>query len=130
MAYKLFWQNDNPHRPTDIGRVTATRIGRGGVPGRAEPTDKDKWKFVIDFVGGPLSGMAPRYDITPVVNVSRGKVSNAYVVKIVGTEQWRAVFDVYAPGKKQIDLRCFLRHDDKTLTETWIYQYFPPTHAT
>jgi glucan biosynthesis protein len=23
-------------------------------------------------------------------------------------------------------LRCFLRLDGKTLTETWLYQYFPP----
>jgi glucans biosynthesis protein len=129
VAYKLYWQNDNPYPPTDVGRVSATRIGRGGIPGKPDPTDKDKWKFVIDFIGGPLSTMARRYDVTPVVNVSRGKVSNAYVVKVVGTERWRAAFDVYAPGKKQIDLRCFLRLDDKALTETWLYQYFPPTGA-
>ena len=125
-AYKLYWQNDNPHRPTDVARVVATRIGRGGVPGKPAPTDKDSWKFVIDFMGGPLTGMKARYDLKPEVNVSRGKVSNGYVVKVVGTERWRAAFDVYAPGKKQIDLRCFLRLDDKTLTETWLYQFFPP----
>lgn len=128
-AYKLYWQNDNPHPPTDVARVVATRIGRGGVPGQPAPTDKDSWKFVIDFAGGPMTGMAPRYDLKPVLNVSRGEVSNPYVVKIVGTEQWRAAFDIHAPGKKQIDLRCFLRLDDKTLTETWLYQFFPPDGA-
>ena len=56
-AYKLYWQNDNPHPPTDVARVVATRIGRGGVPGKPAPTDKDSWKFVIDFMGGPLTGM-------------------------------------------------------------------------
>jgi len=126
MSYRLFWQNHMPHPPTDIARVIATRVGRGGVPGKPASTDKDSWKFVIDFAGGPLSGMAPRYDITPVVNISRGKIINPYVIKIVGTEYWRAAFDVYAPGKEQIDLRCFLRLDNKTLTETWLYQYFPP----
>ena len=128
-AYKLYWQNDNPHPPTDVARVVATRIGRGGVPGKPAPTDKDSWKFVIDFLGGPLAGMKARYDIKPVVNSSRGKVSNGYVVKVVGTERWRAAFDVYAPGKQQIDLRCFLRLGDKTLTETWLYQFFPPDGA-
>jgi glucans biosynthesis protein len=125
-AYKLYWQNDNPHPPTDVARVTATRIGRGGVPGKPAPTDKDSWKFVIDFMGGSLTGMKARYDIKPIVSVSRGKISNAYVVKVVGTERWRAAFDVYAPGKKQIDMRCFLRLDDNTLTETWLYQFYPP----
>lgn len=124
-SYQLYWQDHMPHPPTDIGRVIATRIGRGGVPGKPAPTDKDSWKFVIDFAGGPLAGMAPRYDIAPVVNLSRGKIVNPYVIKIVGTERWRAAFDVYAPGKEQIDLRCFLRLDNKTLTETWLYQYFP-----
>lgn len=129
MAYRLYWQNDNPHPPAEIGRVTATRIGRGGVPGKPAPTDKDSWKFVIDFAGGPLADMAPRYDVEPVVTVSRGKVTNAYVIKVVGTERWRAAFDVYAPGKEQIDLRCFLRLDNKSLTETWLYQYIPPPNA-
>ena len=124
-AYKLYWQNDNPHPPTDVARVTSTRIGRGGVPGKPAPTDKDTWKFVIDFMGGPLTGMKARYDNKPIENVSRGKVTNGYVVKVVGTERWRAAFDVYAPGKQQIDLRCFLQLGDKTLTETWLYQFYP-----
>jgi glucans biosynthesis protein len=128
-AYKLYWKDDNPHPPTEVGRVTATRIGRGGVPGKPASTDKDSWKIVIDFMGGPLAGMKPRYDIKPIVNVSRGKISNAYVIKVVGTERWRAAFDVYAPGKQQIDLRCLLQLGDRTLTETWLYQYFPPDGA-
>jgi glucans biosynthesis protein len=125
-AYRLYWQNDNPDAPKDVGRVTATRIGRGGVPGHPSPEDKDSWKFVIDFVGGPLSQMAARFDVTPVVTTSRGKVAKAYVIKVVGTDRWRALVDIHAPGKEQINLRCFLRLDDKTLTETWLYQYFPP----
>jgi glucans biosynthesis protein len=129
IGYRLYWQNHMPNPPSDIARVTATRIGRGGVPGKPAPTDKDSWKFVIDFKGGPLTGMAPRYDITPVVNISRGKIINPYVIKIVGTERWRAAFDVDAPGKEQIDLRCFLRLADKTLSETWIYQYFPSAES-
>jgi len=130
IAYRLYWQNNHPHPPTDIARVVATRIGHGGVPGSPASTDKDSWKFVIDFVGGPLSAMAPRFDLKPEVNVSRGKVTNAYVVKVVGTDQWRVAFDVHAPGKQQIDLRCYLRHEGMTLTETWLYQFFPPGSAT
>jgi glucans biosynthesis protein len=126
LEYRLYWQDESPHPPPNIARVTATRIGRGGVPGKSSSEDKNKWKFVIDFKGPPLSQMAPRYDVTPVVNVSRGTVENAYVIKVVGTDQWRALFDVDAPGTQQIDLRCFLRLGGTTLTETWFYQYFPP----
>jgi glucans biosynthesis protein len=67
--------------------------------------------------------MAPRFDITPVVSVSHGAVANAYVVKVVGTEKWRALFDLVVEGKSTVDLRCYLRLGDQTLTETWLYQY-------
>jgi glucans biosynthesis protein len=126
VSYRLYWQNDDPHPPSNIARVMATRIGRGGVPGQGQPDDKDKWKFVIDFEGSPLSEMQARFDIKPLVTLSRGKVLNPYVIKVVGTNRWRAAFDVLAPGKEQINLRCYLRLGDQTLTETWMYQYFPP----
>jgi len=126
LAYRLYWQDRNPKPATETAHVISTRIGRGGVPGKPSPQDKDSWKFVIDFAGGSMADMAPRFDITPVVTVSRGKVINPYVIKVVGTKTWRALFDVYAPGKQQIDLRCFLRFEGKTLTETWLYQFFPP----
>ena len=129
LAYRLYWQNENPHPSDNVSRVIATRIGRGGEPGKPTPTDKESWKFVIDFAGGPLATMKQRFDIKPVVTTSRGKVIRPYSVKIVGTDHWRAVFDIHAPGKQQIDLRCFLRLDGKPLTETWLYQYFPPDGA-
>lgn len=126
-GYRLYWRDDEPHPPNDVSRVTATRVGRGGVPGHPSPDDKDSWKFVVDFEGGPLSKMAPRFDVTPVVTASRGKIDNPYVIKVVGTDRWRALFDVHAPGKEQINLRCYLRFGGKALTETWLYQYFPPS---
>jgi glucans biosynthesis protein len=125
LNYRLYWQDQCPFPPKDVGCVTATRTGRGGVPGQPSPDDKNKRKFVIDFAGGPLTQMAPRFDVTPVVTVSRGKVTDAYVIKVVGTEKWRALFDVDAPGLDPVELRCFLRLDGKTLTETWLYHYIP-----
>jgi glucans biosynthesis protein len=122
LDYRLYWQDDEPH-PTDLARVVATRIGRGGVPG--QPAPKDRWKFVIDFRGGPLAAMAPRYDVTPVVSVSRGQVHRPYVVKVVGTDRWRGFFDVSLAGKDPIDMRCYLRLGEETLSETWLYQFYP-----
>ena len=39
------------------------------------------------------------------------------------------VFDVGADGKDPVDLRCYLRLGDQTLSETWIYQFLPVARA-
>ncbi|HUE63022.1 MAG TPA: glucan biosynthesis protein [Rhizomicrobium sp.] len=121
--YRLYWQDSEPAFPKDIARVVATRLGIGGIPGQT-PSPQDKRKFVIDFTGGPLMQLQQRYDITPVTNSSRGKIDNAHVIKVVGTDRWRALFDLQLDGNAPADLRLFLRLGDKTLSETWIYQYF------
>ncbi len=126
LAYRLHWSNDNPFPPASIGRVVATRIGHGGIPGASTHDDREKWKFVVDFEGGVLTDMAARFDVTPVVVVSRGSVDNAYVIKVVGTKRWRALFDARIAGPDPVNLRLFLRLGTKTLTETWLYQFFPP----
>jgi periplasmic glucans biosynthesis protein len=121
--YRLYWQDAEPNYPKSLARVVATRIGRGGVPGQPPPSNKRK--FVIDWQGGPLDQLQQRYDVTPVINVSNGKADGAYVIKVVNTDRWRSLFDITLDGKTPIDLRCYLKLGDKTLTETWIYQYFP-----
>ena len=99
--------------------MVATRLGHAG-----DFKGLGNARIVVDFSGGALSAMAPRFDVTPVINASRGKVNGAFVIKVVGTNRWRAMFDLAPDGKGPIDLRCFLRLGDKTLSETWIYQYF------
>ncbi|HEX4635623.1 MAG TPA: glucan biosynthesis protein [Rhizomicrobium sp.] len=122
--YRLYWQNSEPAFPKSIAKVVATRLGRGGIPGQ-NPWPRDKHKFVVDFTGGPLMQMHQRYDVKPVVTASHGKIDNAYVIKVVGTELWRALFDLQAEGNEPVDLRMYLRLGDQTLSETWLYQYFP-----
>lgn len=127
--YKLYWQNDEPNPPINIGRVVATYTGAGGVPGARQKDDVLKRKFVVDFAGGPLDSLEQRFDVTPVVSHSRGRVDNAYVIKVVGTNRWRALFDLEAEGDGPVDLRCYLRLGDETLTETWLYQWLPTPRA-
>ena len=122
LDYKLYWQDREPNVTDAQARVVATRRGRGGIPG-VPPSPAGKQKFVIDFEGGPLAQMEARYDVTPVVTTSRGKIDNAYVIKVVGTDRWRAFFDFVADGPAPVNLRCFLRLDGKALSETWLYQY-------
>jgi len=122
--YRLYWQDKEPAFPKNIAMVVATRLGRGGIPG-ANPWPRDKFKFVVDFTGGPLMQMQQRYDVTPVVTASRGKIDNAYVIKVVGTDRWRALFDLQVEGAQPVDLRMYLKLGNRTLSETWLYQYFP-----
>lgn len=125
LSYRLYWRNDEPHPPENLARVISTRTGAGGVPGRPSSSDSRKRKFVIDFAGGPMTKMAPRFDITPVITLSQGVVDNAYVIKVVGTDNWRAVFDVHTTSSEPVDMRCFLQLGGETLTETWLYQHLP-----
>jgi periplasmic glucans biosynthesis protein len=125
VRYRLYWQPEDPPPPAGVARVLATRVGLGGVPGQPRPSDQ--YKFAIDFDGPDLRQLKQRYDIEAVVSTSRGKVVNPYVIKVVGTTRWRAIFDVSAPGKDPINLRCFLRLGEHTLSETWLYQFFPPS---
>jgi len=86
---------------------------------------RDKHKFVVDFTGGPLIQLRQRFDVAPVTSTSRGKIDDAYVIKVVGTDRWRALFDLQLDGPQPADLRLFLKLRNKTLSETWLYQYFP-----
>lgn len=123
--YRLHWVGKAPYPPSSVAYVVATRLGRPGFPGQHEPRDENGRKFVIDFTGGPLSTLEQRYDLDVIVSASSGTVTNAYALKVVGTERWRAAFDLHTVGKAPVNLRCFLRLGNRTLTETWLYQYFP-----
>ena len=60
-----------------------------------------------------------------VTSARAARIDNAYVIKVVGTDRWRALFDLAVEGSGPVDLRLFLKLGDKTLSETWLYQYFP-----
>jgi glucans biosynthesis protein len=64
-----------------------------------------------------------------VVTASRGRIDNVYALQVVGTREWRAFFDLYADGPEPAELRCFLRLDQRPLTETWLYRYIPFAYA-
>jgi glucans biosynthesis protein len=124
LRYRLYWSSDEPH-PTPLARVVATRLGLGGEPGRTRP--KGVRKFVVEFLGGPLSTLRFGDKPEPVLWSSRGTFSNVFTEAVpdgvVG--HWRAEFDFAAAGTDVVDMRLFLRAADKTLSETWLYQFHP-----
>lgn len=121
--YRLFWIADDPYS-ANLGRVIATRLGRGGIPGMKQ-APPHKTKIVIDFAGGPLENLDKTAPVQLMLNASSGKIENDYVLQVVGTQHWRAFFDIEAENMNPVDIRIYLRLGDQALTETWIYQYIP-----
>jgi periplasmic glucans biosynthesis protein len=122
--YRLHWGADEPF-PTALARCVATRMGRGGQPGRSRPAGVEK--FMVEFLGGPLSQLA--FGVRPEAVLSAPSGAFSYVFTeavpdgVVG--HWRAQFDFAPAGKDVVDLRLFLRLGERTLSETWLYQYHP-----
>jgi glucans biosynthesis protein len=120
--YRLHWLADEPYPPL-LGRVVATRLGWGGVlVGQPRPENR-VWRLVIDFAGGPLAGIEKNAPVKLVVTTTRGKLIYSSALQVVGTERWRGAFDIEVEGSEPVDIRACLRLGDRTLTETWLYQF-------
>ena len=126
-AYRLHWGRGNPFF-TD-GRVLATRSGIGGVVGRKR--HYFSWRFAVDFVGANLQALGEHARVEAIVTVSRGRVETVSARPVVGANAWRAMFDLVPTDEsvEPINLRLYLALDGQALTETWLYQYEPPTAA-
>jgi glucans biosynthesis protein len=87
------------------------------------------WRFAVDFAGGELAALAKSTEVVPVVTVSRGTVEVPSARPLQSIGGFRAMFDVKPPDEsvQPIDLRLFLRHRNQPLTETWLYQWTPPS---
>ncbi len=121
--YRLSWL-DAVSMPDGLGRVSGTWTGAGGRPGHKRP--EGVRKFAIDFQGKAFGRLGRDDGVEIVVKPSRGTIQRAYTHPVVDQrERWRAIFDLEAAGNDPVDLRAFLRHNGRPLTETWIYQYFP-----
>ncbi len=124
LRYKLHWLADEPY-PSPLGRCVATRLGRGGQPGKPRPNGVRK--FAVEFLGGPLAKLP--YGIKPelVLSASRGEFTYSYAEAVPDgvLGHWRALFDLTAEGTGPVELRLYLKAAGEVLTETWLYQYRP-----
>lgn len=123
-AYRLDWVRDNP-TASEVARFTAIRLGAGGVPGQPRP--KGVIKVVCDFAGPNLSGLTREDGLSVVVSTSGPQASNTAAYPVVGTDYWRALFDltVAQAGDAPIDLRAYVDRAGTAMTETLILQLFP-----
>lgn len=124
LHYRLHWLADEPY-PTPLARCVATRLGNGGEPGKPRP--RGVRKFVVEFLGGPLTDIPSGRKVEPVLWSSRGSFSNIFAEAVPNDVpgHWRASFDLTSTGNEPVELRAFLRSGEATLSETWLYQYHP-----
>lgn len=122
--YRLHWMEAPVYGEQPVGHVIATRLGRAGIPGQPRP--EGGVKYAIDFAGGELASYTSEQRVVePVVEASHARIDNPYAIRVVGTDHWRLVFDVYPDGDAPVDLRAFLRADKRALTETWVFTHRP-----
>lgn len=124
IGYKLFWQSRQP-QPITLARCVATRMGRGGQPGRVRP--QGVVKFVVEFQGAALDHLPNGTKPEAVLTTSRGKFSQVFTEAVPDgiKGHWRAVFDLTVTGSDAVEMRLYLRLAGKPLSETWAYQYHP-----
>ena len=85
-------------------------------------------KFLIEFKGAPLRDLPYGVKPEPVISISRGTLGPYQFTESVPDDvpgHWRTQFDLIVEGSEPVELRCYLRLGDKTLSETWAYQYHP-----
>jgi periplasmic glucans biosynthesis protein len=125
LGYRLSWVKDTPEIPA--ASFIATRIGAGGVPGQPRPANVVK--FVCDLDGKGLEGLDRSSGVEAVVEASRGTLDLVVAFPIATTDRWRVTFDLDIgppdPADAPIDLRMYVSHDGKAMSETWLYQVFP-----
>ena len=124
LAYRLHWLADEPY-PTPLARCVATRLGNGGQPGLPRPAGVRK--FMVEFLGEPLTRLAYGEKPEAVLWASRGSFSYVFTEAVPNDVpgHWRAQFDLTVAGPEPVEMRLFLRLGETVLSETWLYQYHP-----
>jgi glucans biosynthesis protein len=125
-SYRLYWGTRMPYS-TPLAQTIATRTGMGGMIGQKR--QYYSWHFAVDFSGGELAALQKDANVEAIISASKGTTEHVtahYVDEIKG---YRALFDIRPPEDSNdiIDLRLYLRIDSRPLTETWIYQWMPPS---
>jgi glucans biosynthesis protein len=125
-SYRLYWGTHMPFGSA-LAQTIATRTGIGGTVGQKR--QYYSWHFAVDFAGGELGALSRDANVEAVITTSRGTTEHVTAHYIAEFNGYRALFDVKPPDDSNdpLDLRMYLRIEGRPLTETWIYQWTPPS---
>ncbi|CAI9119992.1 glucan biosynthesis protein [Brytella acorum] len=116
-TYRMYWGWDTPW-PTDLARVSATRVG--------SVTDHpDARMFVIDFDGKPFENLPPNAQFHLIPRSSVGTIRNVVVEPNPNIKGWRTTFEFYPGDAKLAELQCQLADDKAPVSEQWMYHWTP-----
>ncbi|EPC00334.1 hypothetical protein L861_07500 [Litchfieldella anticariensis FP35 = DSM 16096] len=131
-SYRLYWSGE---RPFDSGlvKIDTTRSGMGGftegwAPGEHYP---DVWarRFAVDFIEGDIESLwNGDRNVYATISASTGEVRDVQLLWMDPVKSLRVLFDWYPENDLQdpVDMRMVLEADGEIISETWLYQYFPP----
>ncbi len=127
-SYRMYWCTQPPFT-IPLAQTVATRTGIGGVVGQKR--GYFSWRFAVDFAGGELATIPGNATVEPVITASRGQIEITSARPLYPVQGFRAMFDIRPldDSTDPIDLRLFLRRNGQPLSETWIYQWTPPSPA-
>jgi len=125
-SYRLYWGTRMPYA-SPLAQTIATRTGIGGTVGQKR--QYYSWHFAVDFAGGELGALAKDANVEAVISTSRGTTEHITAHYVEEFRGYRALFDIrpQEDSNDVIDVRLYLRIDGRPLTETWIYQWMPPS---
>lgn len=114
-GYKLYALQTEPPRPPLL-RVLSTLVN--------PPHEKVPIRFVIDFAGALPHAVSG----APIANVqvSSGQVQNLGIERNEVIGGWRTSFNLADIGDRAVDLRLYLHHAGKRLSEAWLYHLRAP----
>jgi glucans biosynthesis protein len=105
-----------------IGRTVGTRTGPAVPVDAARDDHKAALRFWLDFTGGDIPSLADSLPVQAIVTVSTGKVDDIVCQKL-DPGVWRAAFTFTPDGKKDAEMRTFLKLRDRSLSETWTFRW-------
>jgi periplasmic glucans biosynthesis protein len=125
-GYRMYWGEKMPYS-SPLGQTLATRTGIGGTVGVKR--QYYSWHFAVDFTGGELGALPKDSPVEAVISASHGTTEHVTAHFVQEFGGYRALFDIRPPDDsvEAIDLRLYLRINGRPLTETWIYQWTPPS---
>jgi len=108
-----------------VAKVLRTRTGWGAVAAQGNPPPKSKRQFAIDFSGGELDKLPVNAVVEADLGKNSGTFTDLHVSKLPDGKTYRASFKLEPEGNNVVDMRVFLKANNKRLSEVWSYVWYP-----
>ena len=108
-----------------VAKVLRTRTGWGAVAAQGNPPPKSKRQFAIDFQGGDLGRLPANAVVEADLSKNSGNFSDLHVTKLPDGKTYRASFKLEPDGNNPVDMRVFIKSNNKRLSEVWSYVWYP-----